>query len=84
MIREAIKLVEGNFTSPLSDKSNANTFGSKKKKMDKDKDSSVGDKDTETEMFTQDKTIYQRMGKKYYSQTFATEEEAWSYLSKIA
>ena len=83
MIKEVLKEVnEAKWTGPLSDKSNSSTFNSKKKKMDKDVDSHISSEDSE--LFTNGNTVYQRAGKKYYSQTFATPEQAWSYLNKIA
>ena len=86
MLKQILESIEKNeeFTSPLSDRSSPNTFKAKKTKVDKSLAVMVGDKDSEVEMFTSDNTIYQRMGKKYYSQTFATDTEADSYLRKIA
>ena len=83
MIKEIIEKIEEGLTSPLSDKSNSSTFNAKKKKGDSNT-VSVGDKDSETEMFAYENTIYQRISKKYYSQTFVDNSSADSYLRKIA
>ncbi len=84
MIREAMQNIEEKWTNPLSDVSNANTFLAKQRKIDKDSASFIGDKESGTEMFVLDRTLYQRMDKKYYSQTFTDNDAATSYLRNIS